>query len=168
MLATTNVDYAIEHLSEALWEEVQPLLESHWHEVAHYADIPLKPNRDLYQRIDQTGGLRVYTARTAVPAGDRGRLIGYLAVFVSHSLHYADHLMANQDVLFVDPLHRGSRCGVDLIRFAHERLREEGVSVLFQHVKHRSDINIGPMLTRLLGYEHVDDILAVRLDLKKG
>ncbi len=158
MLAATSVDYAVEHLSDALWSELSPLLEAHWHEVAHYDDIPLAPDVDMYAKVEASGGLRVYTARRL------GRLVGYLAVFVSPSLHYATTKMANQDVLFVDPAFRGSRCGVDLIRFAHGKLRDEGVVVLFQHIKHRSDINVGPMLVRLLGYEHVDEIYAVRLD----
>jgi len=168
VLAATSVQYAIEHLSDGLWQELHPLLEAHWHEVAHYDDIALNPHLDAYERIEKSGCLRIYTARAAAPAPDRGRLIGYLAVFVQPSLHYADRMFANQDVLFVDPLHRGSRCGVDLIRFAHDKLKAEGVSVLFQHVKARSDLNVGPMLERLLGYELVDQIYAVRLDREKG
>ncbi len=168
MLASIAVAYAVETLSDGLWSELQPLLEAHWHEVAHYDDLPLNPHVDGYERVAAMNALRIYTARTTAPEKDRGRLIGYLAVFIQPSMHYSDHLFASQDVLFVDPLHRGSRCGVELIRFAHEKLREEKVTVLFQHVKHRSDLNIGPVLTRLLGYEHVDDIYAVRLDREKG
>jgi GNAT superfamily N-acetyltransferase len=167
MLASTAVAFAVEKLSDSLWDELQPLLEAHWHEVAHYEDIPLEPHKDLYRFMDEKGTIRIYTARTQAPSPDRGRLIGYLAVFVAPCLHYASKIMATQDVLFVDVTHRGSRTGVDLIRFSHERLREEGVSIISQHVKHRSDINIGPMLGRLLGYEHVDDIWAFRLD-KEG
>lgn len=158
MLAAATVTYQTERLSPELWSELEPLLADHWHEVAHYSDIPLQPNRELYQRIEQTGGMRIYTAREA------SALVGYLAVFVAPSLHYASIKMANQDVLYVDQKHRGSRTGVGLIRFAHDALRGEGVTVIFQHVKHKASINIGPMLGRLLGYEQVDDIWAKRLD----
>lgn len=164
MLAAISVDYATEHLCDGLWEEVAPLLESHWHEVAHYDDIPLSPDRDAYRRVEASGCLRVYTARLGSPAPDRGRLIGYLAVFVHPNLHYSSSLCANQDVLFIDPAHRGSRAGVNLIKYAHDQLRSEGVQVLSQHVKARSDINVGPMLKRLLHYDLVDEIWAVRLD----
>jgi GNAT superfamily N-acetyltransferase len=162
VLAAAAVTYQRETLSDALWSEVSPLLGAHYAEIAHYQDIALEPNRDAYARLQGNGGLRIYTARTP-----DWRLIGYLCVVVSTSLHYASHLFASQDVLYVDKAHRGQRTGVDLIRFAHDQLRSEGVSVLFQHVKHRSDINIGPMLGRLLGYEHVDDLWAVRLDQER-
>lgn len=163
MLTAAAVTYSREVLDGGLWDEIAPLLEAHWHEVAHYPDLALAPRRDLYEKIADAGNLRVYTAR--VDAGPtRGRLVGYLAALVTPSLHYAPHVYAQQDVLFVDKSHRGSRVGVDLIRFAHDQLRAEGVTALYQHVKHRSDLNVGPMLERLLGYEHVDDIYAVRLD----
>lgn len=158
MLATSTVAYQNEKLSDALWDELMPLLADHWHEVGHYPDLALNPNREKYRQIESVGMLRIYTARAGT------RLVGYLAAFIAPSLHYSPTLMANQDVLYVDPAYRGSRAGVSLIRFAHDRLRHEGVSVIFQHVKHKAAINIGPMLTRLLGYEHVDEIYAKRLD----
>jgi len=158
VLASATVAYQREKLSDALWSELAPLLADHWHEVAHYPDLRLAPDRERYQRIEDSGALRIYTARAET------KLVGYLAVFVSQSLHYRQALFANQDVLYVDPKFRGSRAGVGLIRFAHDDLRRMGVTVIYQHVKHKSSINVGPMLGRLLGYEHVDDLWAKRLD----
>lgn len=154
---TAVITYQTEPLSDSLWSELMPLLERHWHEVAHYRDVPLNPNREAYAKIAAAGMLRIYTAR-----GD-GRLIGYLACILAPSLHYAPHTFAAQDVLFIDPAYRGARFGASLITFAHRRLREDGVTMLMQHSKHRSDINIGPLLHRL-GYEHMDDIWCIRLD----
>ncbi len=161
MLATASVAYAREPLSETLWGEIIPLLQAHYEEVAHYKDLPLDPAVAIYERIESTGGLRIYTARACADAS----LIGYLVCFVAPSLHYSGSIFANQDILFVAKEHRGSRIGVDLIRHAHELLRaQDNVQVLFQHTKAKSSLNIGPMLTRLLGYELVDEIYAVRLD----
>jgi GNAT superfamily N-acetyltransferase len=164
VLSATAVAYATEQLTDELWDELAPLLEAHWHEIAHYDDIPMRPDKEKYAKIQSGGTLRVYTARTTVPARDRGRLIGYMAVFVNRSLHYADHVFATQDVLFVDPLHRGSRTGVGMIQFAHDELRSEGVTAIYQHTKAKASVNIAPVLTRLLGYELVDQVLACRLD----
>lgn len=160
MSAAVSVDavYATESLSDALWTEIQPLLLEHYHEIAHYRDIPLSPSREMYQRCFDNGGLRIFTARAD------GKLIGYLAVFVSVNMHYQTILSAAQDVLYVDPAYRGSRVGVRMIRHAHERLADEGVTILFQHVKAKEGLNVGPLLTRYLGYELVDQIFAVRLD----
>lgn len=160
MLTAQSVAYARESLSPTLWDELVPLLAAHYDEVAHFRDIPLDPDRSMYERVETNGGLRIYTARLAT-----GSLIGYMVVFIAQSMHYRSKKFANQDILFVDRPYRGSRIGIDLIRFAHTRLRsDDQVDVVFQHTKHKSDLNIGPMLGRLLGYEHVDDIWAKRLD----
>lgn len=160
MLTAQAIRYAREQLDPILWEELTPLLEAHYDEIAHFKDIPLEPDRGAYERIEATGGLRIYTARLG-----NGALIGYMVCFVSQSLHYRSKKFANQDILFVAKGYRGSRIGVDLIRFAHTRLRSDDcVDVVFQHTKHKSALNIGPMLERFLGYEHVDDIWARRLD----
>lgn len=151
--------YASEELTDALWDELQPLLQKHYHEIAHYSDIPLEPDRESYARLVGLGMFRVYTARVG------GALVGYLAVIVSRSMHYKSALYANQDVLYVDPRYRGSRVGVRLIQYAHRALAADGVTVFFQHVKHREDLNIGPLLKRL-GYEPIDDIWGIRLDRK--
>ncbi len=158
MLAAIVVSYQTEVLSTALWVELMPLLRAHAHEVAHYPDLPLDPDMETYAKIEATNGLRVYTAR------HEGALVGYLAFFVHRSLHYSGSVFAHSDVLYVDPAHRGTRTGVALIRYAHEQLKAEGVTVCFQHVKHTGALNIGPMLQRFFGYEHVDDLLAIRLD----
>lgn len=154
---TAVVTYQTEPLSDSLWSELLPLLDAHWREVAHWRDLPLNPNREAYAKIEAAGMLRAYTARAD------GRLIGYIACVIAPSLHYAPHLFANQDVLYVDPAYRGFHFGAALIRFCHARLRDEGVTLLVQHGKHRSDLNIGPLLHRL-GYEHVDDLWCIRLD----
>lgn len=137
-----------------LWSEVQPLLELHWDEIAHYRDVALAPKREMYERMDATGILRCYTARVD------GELVGYLAVIVMPALHY-DITQAIQDVLFVVPAFRRSRIGVGLLRFAERALRDEGVNVIVQHVKVAHDF--GPLLSRM-GYECVEKIFWKRLD----
>ncbi len=160
MLASIAVEYAVEHLSEMLWAELLPLLEANHDEVSYYQDFAVDPARDLYQAIDEHGGMRIFTART------HGALVGYMSVFVNPSLHHRSVRMAALDVVYVDPGHRGTRVGIDLIRFCHDALRAEGVSVIFQHVKKRADLNIGPLLKRHFGYQSVDEVFALRLDRK--
>lgn len=161
MLTATRAYFAAERLTDTLWAELIPLLIAHYHEVAHFKDIALAPDRAGYQRIWDAGMLRIYTARKDA------RLIGYMVGFITPSLHYCPKVFFNQDILFVAKQWRGSRIGVDLIGFAHQRMRDEdGVDVCFQHTKSKPELNIGPMLCRLLGYEEVDIIYAKRLDLE--
>ena len=146
--------YQAELVSD-LWEEVMPLLETHWREIAHYQDIALKPDIETYARLQAAGQLRCYTAR------DSGRLIGYVVFFVRPSLHYVTSLQAHQDVLFVALDYRKGMVGVRLIRFAEQRLKAEAVQVIYHHAKRTN--KVGELLTRL-GYELVDEIYAKRLD----
>lgn len=150
--------YQAERLSD-LWDEMRPLLELHWREVAHYQDIELEPDVDAYADVEAAGQMRLFTAR------DRGRLVGYAAFFVRPSHHYASSLQALQDVLYLHPDYRRGRAGATLIRVAETRLRAEGVQVVYHHAKRISQV--GELLERL-GYELVDEIYAKRLDKKKG
>jgi GNAT superfamily N-acetyltransferase len=164
MLSTIEVTYQTECLSDALWSELLPLLQAHYAEVAHHQDLALNPDRARYASIEAVGMLRIYTARSCTADKSVGKMVGYLAALVAPSLHYAPHVFANQDVLFVAPEQRGSRLGVNLIRYAHDCLRAEGVTLLMQHTKAKQGLNIGRMLQRLLGYELVDEIWCKRLD----
>ena len=100
--------------------------------------------------------MRVFTARTSV-----GSLAGYCIFFVRHNLHYSTSLQALQDVLFLAPEMRGCGTGLMFLAWCDERLREEGVQVVYHHAKVALDF--GPLLTKL-GYERIDYIYGRRLD----
>lgn len=134
--------------------EVRPLLEMHWAEIAAYKDIPLEPDLEAYARIDESGGLRVFTARD-----EANTLIGYNIFFVHRNLHYKSSLQANQDILYIHPDKRGF--GMRFILWCDKELKTEGVQVVYHHVKAKHDF--GPMLERM-GYNLVDKIYAKRLD----
>ena len=79
MLTASRAKFAAEPLTDTLWAELIPLLIAHYHEVAHFRDIPLAPDRAGYQRIWDAGMLRIYTARAD------GQLIGYMVGFITPS-----------------------------------------------------------------------------------
>lgn len=135
--------------------EIEPLLHKHWHEIAHYKDIPLNPDWSRYIQVEEAGALRVFTVRK------NEKLIGYCVYLLNKNMHYKDSLQALQDILFIDPEHRGG--GMKFLKWCDEQLRLEGVQAVYQHIKLKH--NFGPMLERL-GYELVDLIYAKRLDLK--
>lgn len=135
--------------------EAAPLLVRHWKEIAHYQDIVLNPGISGYVELERRGALRLYTAR------DGKRLAGYAVFFIRHNMHYKDSLQAVQDVLFLDEDYRKGFTGIKLIKYADEALRDEGVQVVYHHIK--SAHNFGPILERM-GYQLVDLIYARRLD----
>jgi GNAT superfamily N-acetyltransferase len=157
--ATQLASYTVEHLSDGLIAELMPLLRAHWREVAHYSDLELNPDWDAYRKMESLNRFVVMTARA-----EGQRLVGYLAVFIAPSLHYRPAIFAHQDVLYVEPGMRARGVGEALLRYAQDVLKHLGVTVLYQHGKARHDLNIGPFLTRRLGYELVDEIYALRLD----
>jgi GNAT superfamily N-acetyltransferase len=145
------ITYSVERPSEVL-DEIKPLLEMHWREIAHYQDIPLDPDYEFYLTSPI---VRVFTAR------DDGLLVGYGVFFVHMNRHYRKSKQAVQDILFVHPDFRGTTAGYRLIRYCDAQLKAEGCQVVYQHMK--TAHQFGPLLERL-GYGLVDLIHAKRLD----
>jgi hypothetical protein len=139
-----------------LWNEVLPLLTAHWKEIARYQDIVLNVDMKLYEMVEDSGGLRVFTARDHAY-----QLIGYACYFVRHNGHYKDSLQAVQDVLYIAPEKRRGWMPVKFIKWCDQQLTADGVQVVHHHVKLAH--NFGPVLEHL-GYEPVETIYSRRLD----
>lgn len=137
-----------------VWHEIMPLLQEHWKEIAHYPDIPLEPDYAVYKNMEDLDCIRLYCARID------GKLVGYSVFFLRYNPHYKSSLQASQDIIYVDPAYRGG-VGRHLIKECDERLKKEGVQVVYQHVKAKH--NFGSMLERM-GYELQDLIYSKRLD----
>ena len=145
--------YQREPVTNALIHDLIPLLNLHYKEISANQDIPLSPEFENYKKIDESGMLRVFTAR------NESGLVGYCIFFVNRNSHYSTSLQAVQDVLFVHPDHRGS--GAKLILFCDNELKKEGVQVVYHHIKVEHD---HPSMMARLGYKFVDKIYSKRLD----
>jgi hypothetical protein len=132
------------------------LFELHRVEVAHFKDIPLGVDVEMYNKIEDNGALRCFTARD-----DDNVLIGYCLFFIKQNPHYNTSLQANQDVLFIRPDRRGF--GRELVTWCDEELKKEGVQVVTHHVKAKKELNFSPMLESM-GYELIDLVYGKRLD----
>jgi GNAT superfamily N-acetyltransferase len=151
------MNFARETASEDFFSEIMPLLELHFHEIAHYQDIQLKPNFQRYLDLDRAGALRIFTARD-----EFNKLVGYAVFFVQPALHYMDSLQAGQDVIYLERSKRGAGIGKDFVKWCDDELRLDGCQVVYHHVKiqHRA---LGGLLESI-GYRPVDTIMARRLD----
>lgn len=141
--------------NERLIEEMWPLLEVHYKTIAHFKDIPLIPDFDAYRTAEKNGGLRIFTARKD------GLIYGYSVFFVRRNVHYSTSLQAVQDVLFMDEHFRRGLSGYRFIRWCDDQLRQEGIQVVYHHVK--IDHDFSPVLQRM-GYQEIERIWAKRLD----
>lgn len=154
VLVNATVNFQRENVKD-VWEEILPLFNFHWLEIAHDTTIALDPDYDFYLKADELGMLRVFTAR------ENGELVGYCVYFVKPNPHYRKHIYAIQDVLFIKQSRRG-RFGLKFIAWCDEQLKEQGVHVVTQHVKASHDF--GPALKKRLGYELVDYLYVKRLN----
>jgi hypothetical protein len=131
-------------------EEIKPLLEKHWQEIAlNQEKIKLNPDWEAYATLEDIGALRIFTARE----GDI--LAGYFVTVVHRSLHYKDHLFANNDVIYLLPEHRVGMTGPNLIRFAEKCLKEDGVSLLAVNTKCHKPFD---RLLEWLGYNKIESV----------
>lgn len=144
-------------LAGNLLEEIKPLLEMHWKEIAHYPDILLDPDYATYLKMEDAGLLRCFTVRL-----DR-ILTGYLVYFLYPNIHYKSSRQAVQDILYVRPDRRGMMLGKRLIEFAREELTNEKVQVEYQHIKAKHKDTLGRLLEHT-GSELMDLVYTKRLD----
>lgn len=139
---------------EDVYTEMLDLLYRHYKEIAHYQDIKINPDIEGYLALQRNNFLRIYTIR------ESGQIIGYGVYFVKTNLHYKDSLQAHQDVLYIRKDKRGF--GRKFIKWCDDRLREEGVQVIYHHVKTAHDWS--PMLEGM-NYDWVEKIYCKRLDV---
>lgn len=123
------ISYQQERFDEVI-DEIIPLLVSHWHEVGLNKDkMDLNPDYSKYKVFEDLGVIRIYTAR------DDEKLIGYLVMQVEVLLHYKDHTAARNDVIYIDPKYRNAGLATELIAFAEDKLKSQGVSVIYINTK---------------------------------
>jgi hypothetical protein len=145
------MDFAIENLAKVR-REIEPLLMEHWNEIALNKDIiKLNPDWREYARLDELNALRIYTARK------NGELMGYFVIMVSRSLHYKDHLFANNDIVFLTKPARKGLTGLKLVKFAMESLKAEGVTKL--HINTKTHQPFDPIMERL-GFEEIETVFS--------
>jgi GNAT superfamily N-acetyltransferase len=121
--------YQQEFLSTAR-PDAQELLKDHWEEIALNKDkIALNPDWEAYEKLEDDGKLKVFTAR------DNNKLIGYFVAIVGINPHHKDHLFAVNDIIYLDKDYRKGFTGIKIIKFAEKCLKEDGVSVLSINTK---------------------------------
>ena len=124
-----KLEFALESLTQVK-KEIEPLLKQHWEEIALNKEvIKLNPDWKQYGKLDSLNALRIYTARSD------GKLVGYFVVVISKNMHYQDHLFATNDIIFLAKSHRKGTAGIKLIKYAEERLKLEGISVMVINTK---------------------------------
>lgn len=148
------ITYQLERATQCK-RELEGLLMMHWEELARHKDeIKLSIDWSAYEALELADILHMTTAR------DDGKLIGYIVTFVAPSLHYKEHVMAKDDVLFMHPDYRGTRTFIKLLKYTEDYLAGLGVENFYIGMKLAHDF--GPLLERF-GYVAIDRTFEKRL-----
>ena len=111
-------------------KDCEELIRLHWEEIALNKEvIKLNPDWESYEALEEAGTLKIFTAR------DGYNLVGYFVVLVGRSLHYKDHIFAENDIIYLHRDYRKGYTGIKLIKFAEKCLKEDGVSILKVNTK---------------------------------
>lgn len=136
-------------------EEVKPLLEKHYEELALNRDqVPLSPQYDEYLSRDAKGMVMTVTVR------DEGELVGYFVGFIAPGLHYSTCLTLHLDIFWIKPEHRGKMGGFKLFKAVEKEAKRRGVQRMFVGSKCHSDAS---WLFEKLGYDRVETVYSVML-----
>lgn len=129
-----------------VWPEAHELLIANHSETGMFQGYDFNPSCEKYGLLEDQGVARLFTARS------KSILVGYEIFFIFPHLHYPDKVFALQDVLYVDPSHRGVGA-VKFILWTDEELHEQGADVILRHVTTKVDYS--RVLSRL-GYEELE------------
>lgn len=118
-----SLTFAEEQVSDC-WDDVLALATQHWAGTQSYRrHEPFRPSRQRYEACNQTGFLILLTAR------DHARLVGYLALYLTASMH-SQLPMAVEDTFFLHPDYRGGRNALRFIRYMERRCQARGIHEL--------------------------------------
>ena len=126
------------------WHEFEPLAYLHWQDAQQHRGNtePFRLSRERYESANSTGFLRFLTAR------HDGRLVGYLVLYVTASMH-SQIPLAVEDTFFLHPLHRGGRNALRFLQFMEACCREWGVQKLLCSCESSNETGIVRLLKHL-------------------
>jgi GNAT superfamily N-acetyltransferase len=146
------IHFQREHLTGALLDELQPLLQAHYDELTLNKDrVKLRPKWREYYALQANDMFVALTARDGT-----GRLVGYNAFFVNTHMHYADLRVAVNDVFYLHPDHRRGATALRFLRFTEDYFKDRVHKVAY-HFKAAN--NFGPILQRI-GYSAEEGVAA--------
>ena len=129
------ITYQVEKYDDVI-TEIWPMLEAHYLEIATDKEVkPFDPDLERYISMADQDMLRIFTARDNEGHPVQGRLVGYFISIVLPGLHYQQTIMAINDIMYLDPAHRGGTVGYRLIKLATEDLKNLGADILTIHMK---------------------------------
>ena len=118
------------------------LFEEHYEEIARNKEVmKLKPDEKAYRNLEEANQIFILSA------WQDDVLIGYSVNFVLNHPHYADLVLAQNDLLYIKKEMRGSRAGLKLIKQTETHAKSLGCKLMLWHAKENTAL--GAILPRL-------------------
>ena len=112
------------------------LFEEHYEEIARNKEVmKLKPDEKAYRNLEEANQIFILSA------WQDDVLIGYSVNFVLNHPHYADLLLAQNDLLYIKKEMRGSRAGLRLIKETETHATSLGCKLMLWHAKENTTLS---------------------------
>lgn len=124
--------YTISEITyDALVDQARDLFEDHRNELAtNKALMEVNPDHEVYQSLERASKLLVVVAHD-----DAGTLCGYAVGILGPHPHYSALLCLENDVVYLDPGHRGQGLGWTLMQESERRGALRGARFAQWHAK---------------------------------
>lgn len=138
--------------------ELLPLLDNHWQEIAlNKETVPLDPDWEMYEKIEEAGILNITTARCD------GVLIGYFIYAIIPNFHYKSLRIAEGDIFYIDKNYRKGSLAIRLLKESEKNVIAAGANKIInkikKHFKNPHGISAG-RLFEYAGYTEIENIYA--------
>lgn len=139
----------------AVLPEIQHLLQAHYEELTlNKGRVTLKPVWSKYLDMERSGKFFALIARID------SEVVGYSGFILDQHLHYADLMLAQNDVLFLRKDHRLGMTGIRLLKFSEQFMQGKGANKIIWHIKLANDFRV--ILNRM-GYQDEEVIVGKML-----
>jgi len=155
-LKPSSLTYAREDLNEGLISQLMPLISVSKDEMELWKNDELDVDWNSYFACQQVGIFRIYTCRDT----ESRRLVGYMTYHIQRHPHCSRVLCAFQDALYLAKDFRKGMAGIKLIKFSEQRLKSEGVQMVFQRSQPERDIS---KVLQRIGYTMTETVFTKRL-----
>ena len=132
---TPKIDIRLATVDEML-AKASILFEEHYEEIARNKQImKLKPDEKAYRNLEEANQIFILSA------WQDDVLIGYSVNFVLNHPHYADLVLAQNDLLYIKKEMRGGRAGLKLIRETETYATSLGCKLMLWHAKENTALS---------------------------
>lgn len=143
------MEFAIERISDCI-EELKPITERHWQEVAFYKNkMALDVDWGTYRVLEDQGMIHMVTARSG------GMLVGYWMGFLFPNPFYRSTPTAHTSVYYLEAPFRKGTVGIRLFKFVEKSLKAKGIKLIITSTKIAHDVG---RMFEFLGWDEVERV----------